>query len=127
MPSIHDDILDAALQAIKDIATATNLDLHICSQEPTTYTEAVTTYSLGDKNDVAMGTIGAGTPSGRQVPVTAITDGDVTATGTASHWALVDTNTSRLIATESLSSSQAVTSGNTFTLAEFDIVLPDPA
>jgi hypothetical protein len=33
---------------------------------------------------------------------------------------------SRLLATGSLTASQAVTSGNTFTLTSFDIGIPDP-
>ena len=41
--------------------------------------------------------------------------------------AIVDTSNSRLLVTGSLSTSQAVTSGNTFTLAAFDIEIPDPS
>ena len=50
--------------------------------------------------------------------------GAIDATGTASHWALVDTGNSRLFAAGALSASQAVTDGNTFTLSAFDIGIP---
>jgi hypothetical protein len=39
----------------------------------------------------------------------------------------VDTANSRLLATSSLTASQAVTSGNTFTLSSVAIGIPDPA
>jgi len=61
------------------------------------------------------------------VTIAAITDGAVTATGTATHYAIVDTVNSRLLATGSLSASQAVTNGNTFTLTSTTIGIPDPA
>jgi hypothetical protein len=63
---------------------------------------------------------------GREVEVAAISDGEVTGTGTASHWAITD-GSSVLIAAGALSASQAVTDGNTFTLAAFKIGIPDPA
>jgi hypothetical protein len=62
------------------------------------------------------------------VTIAAITDGSVTATGTATHYAIVDTSATyggpRLLATGSLSASQAVTSGNTFTLSSAVIGIP---
>lgn len=122
--SVFDDGLDAGLAAI---ATATNLDLHICSQEPTTYAEATSTYTLGDQQDVSITGPTDGDVSGRKVTVGAVTAGDVTGTGTATHVALVDTNSSALLITQALSSSQAVTSGNTFSLNAWDIEIPDPS
>jgi hypothetical protein len=59
------------------------------------------------------------------VVVTAITDGTVSGTGTAAYWAITKTSTSTLIATGSLTSSQAVTSGNTFTLDAINIAIRD--
>jgi len=101
--------------------------IFICSAEPTTYSEATSTYALGNKSWSAGGAFGspaAGSPNGRKVASTAITDGSVTGTNTATHWAVVDSANSRLLAVGSLSSSQAVTSGNVFTLGSFDIKLP---
>jgi len=77
---------------------ADNVDeIHVCSQQPTNYTEATATYSLG-KADVtgADFTEGAGSPSGRKLTVGAITvEGD--ANGTGNHLALVDSGNSALI------------------------------
>ena len=64
---------------------------------------------------------------GREVVVAAITDGSVTGTGTATHYAIVDTVNSRLLATSTLTASQSVTSGNTFTLSSVAVGIPDPA
>lgn len=123
MAFIADYVLDAALSKLDTEANR----LDITSQEATTYTEATSTYTLGNKTSLSIGAPGDRTPNGRKVTVAAITDGSVTGTGTATHWAIVDTANSRLLATGSLSSSQAVTDGNTFTLAAFDIGIPDAA
>ena len=123
MAYLNDDILDAALTELDD---ATHI--HICSQEPATYAEATSTYTLGNKNFGAgncFGSIANGDSSGRKIPSVAVTDGSVTGTGTATHWAAVDGT--RLLAAGALTSSQAVTSGNTFTLSSFDVTIPDPA
>lgn len=123
MAFIADYVLDAALAKLDTEANR----LDICSQEPTTYAEATSTYTLGNKTSLSVGAPADRSPSGRKVTVAAITDGSVTGTGTASHWAIVDTGNSRLLATGALSSSQAVTNGNTFTLGAFDIGIPDAA
>lgn len=122
MAFIADYVLDAALAKL---AEANRLD--ICSQEPTTYAEATTTYTLGNKTSLSVGAPTDRTPTGRKAVVAAITDGTVTGTGTATHYALSDTGNSRLLATGALSASQAVTSGNTFTTGAFDVGIPDAA
>jgi len=99
----------------------------VTSQEASTYAEANSTFAMGNSTSLSIGAPADRSGGGRKVAVAAITDGSVTATGTATHYALVDTNNSRLLATGSLTASQAVTSGNTFTLATFDIGIPDPA
>jgi len=99
----------------------------VTSQEASTYAEASSTYALGNSTSLSIGAPADRSGGGRKVAVASITDGSVTGTGTATHYALVDTNNSRLLATGALTASQAVTSGNTFTLATFDIGIPDPA
>lgn len=122
MAFIADYALDGLLAKVSE---ATRLD--ICSQEPTTYTEATTTYTLGNKTSISIGSAGDRSPDGRKVTVGAITGGSVTGTDDATHWAISDVSGTRLLATGALSSSQAVYSGNTFTLAAFDIGVPDAA
>lgn len=123
MPTVGDRVLDLGLNVLDTEAT----HLYITSAEATTFTQASSTNALGNKNfgaGAVTGSPAAGSPNGRKVTTAAITDGSVTATGTASHWAITDNANSRLLATGTLSATQAVTSGNTFTLGAFDIRLP---
>lgn len=123
MGFISDDVLDAGLAEI-----TTNGDkVVICSSEPTTYTEANSTYKLGEKTSGISFTGPAnGTPDGRKVSLDSFTDGNVTATGTATHYALLDTTGSRLLAVGDLSSSIAVTNGALFGFStDTDITLRD--
>lgn len=124
--NVADRVLDLGLNVLDTEAT----HIYICSAEPSTYTAATSTNALGNKNFGAGGVFGApaaGSPNGRKVSSTAVTDGSVTATGTATNWAVVDSANSRLLAVGSLAASQAVTSGNPFTLSSFDIRLPNQA
>ena len=124
MAFISDNVLDAAASYIS--ANGDRVD--ICSQEPATYTEATSTYTLGNETTVSYTGPANGDVSGRKITLDAITDGDVTGTGTATHWAISKTTaTTDLVVAQSLTSSQGVTSGNTFTLTAADIEFPDPA
>jgi len=121
MAYINDYVFDLALAYLD--TSGNRLD--ICSQEPATYAAATSTYTLGNKTGLSIGAPTDRSPNGRKVVVAAISDGTITGTATATHWAISDTGNSRLIATGALSASQAVTSGNTFTLAAFDIGIAD--
>lgn len=123
MPSISDYILDAALSKLDTEANA----IYICSTEPATYAAATTTAALGNSTAISISAPEDRAVGGRKVTVDAVTGGSVTATGTATHFAIVDTVNSRLLVTGSLTASQAVTTGNTFSLASFTIGIPDPA
>lgn len=121
MSYLHPDVLDNGLSVL-DTATTT---LHICSSEPANFA-GVAGVSLGNKTSLSIGAPENRTPNGRKVVVAAITTGgNVTGTGSASHWAIVDGT--RLLAANSLASAQSVTSGNSFTLPAFDIGIPNPA
>jgi len=119
---IHDNILDAALTQISTLTE----NLYICSAQPTTYAEAQTTYKLGTKATPAFGDLANGDVSGRKLPVTAITDGVVDASGTATWLALCDNSASLLLADQALNASKAIVTGSPFTLSTFDIEFPDP-
>jgi hypothetical protein len=119
-------IADYALDGlVAKLIEGTRID--ICSQEPTTYAEATSTYSKGNKTSVTAGAAADRTPNGRKTTVPATTGGSVTATATVTHWAWTDPANSRLLATGALAASQAVTSGNTFSLGSFDLGVPDAA
>lgn len=123
MPRLENPVYDAALQVLID--DGDRLDL--CSQEPTSYTEATSTYSLGNQTTITIGTIADGDVSGRKVTVSATTGGSIGTTGTATHYAISDTTGTQLLAAGELTTSQQVVSGNSFTTEAFDIEIPDPA
>ena len=123
MPYLNDDVLDNGLAYV--VSNGSRLD--ICSQQPANYTEATSTYTLGNKTSLTAGSLQNGASSGRRTVIPAITDGSVTGTGTATHWAYSKTSaTAALLAAQALSSSQAVTSGNSFSLDAISITFPDP-
>ena len=101
--------------------------IDVCSQEPTTYAEATSTYTLGNSTSLSGASPTDRSGGGREVVFAAITDGAITGTGTCTHYALVDTTNSRLLVTGSLSASQSVTNGNSFTGASFATGIPDPS
>jgi len=121
---LTDNALDNGVQYL----TTNGGALYICRAQPTTYAEATSTYALGNKNAPTVGSPQNGASSGRRVVISAITDGSITSTDTATHWALVKiTATTELLAAQALTSSQAVTTGNTFTTDAISITIPDPA
>ena len=122
MATLNDRVFDNGLTVLDTEANA----IHITSAGATDFAN-VSTVTLGNSTSLSIGAPADRAGGGREVTVAAITDGSVTGTGTATHYAIVDTINSRLLATGSLSASQAVTSGNTFTLSSVAIGIPDPA
>ena len=121
--SVNNLVLDAALDYIQDNGNR----LCVCSTEPTTYTEAITTYKL------AIGTIGSsdytdpadGDSSGRKLTVGSKANITVDATGTAAHVAIANATGSTLLYVTTCT-AQALTSGNTVTVPAWDIEIADP-
>ena len=120
MTYLNDEVLDQGL----DYFTTNGTRMDICSQEPTTYAEATSTYTLGNAT-VTTSTTVDGDTDGRKVVTSAVTNGSTTGTGTATHWALTD-GSSILLATKALSSSQAVTSGQVFSMDPVTLTKRDP-
>lgn len=123
MATLNDRVLDNGLTVLNTEASRVD----ICSQEPASYAEATSTYTLGSETSISISAPADASPNGRKVTLAAVSGASVTGTGTATHYAISDTGNSRLLATGSLSASQVVTSGNTFSLTASDIRIPDPA
>lgn len=123
MASLNDRVFDNGLTVLDTEANK----ILITSQEATTYTEANSTYALGNSTSLSIGAPQDRSGGGREVVVAAVSDGSVTGNGTATHYAIVDTVNTRLLATGGLTTSQVVTPGNTFSLGSFTIGIPDPA
>jgi hypothetical protein len=119
--SVANSVLDAALAKI---ATATTMTL--CSQQPTTRTEAITTYKLADVT-VDSGDFGSpadGDTSGRKMTVAAQSSVPVDATGDSNHVALCDGTELLYVTTHT---GQTLTSGNTANIGTWDVEIADPA
>lgn len=118
--SVNDLVLDGAFAVLDDATIMT-----VCSQEPTTRAQAVTTYALAD---VAMTpgtdfTKANGDVSGRKCTVAAKNAVPVDASGTATHIALCD-GTNLLYVTTC--TSQALTAGNTVNFPAWKVEIADP-
>ena len=122
MATLDNRVFDNGLTVLDTEANA----IHVTSAEATSFAN-VSSVTLGNSTSLSIGAPQDRSGGGREVVVAAITDGSVTGTGTATHYAIVDTVNSRLLATGSLTASQSVTSGNTFTLSSVAIGIPDPA
>ena len=128
MSKLSSYVIDNGLQVIDALADK----IFVCSQEPTTYSEATTTstYALGVKDfgsagGAINGTMSDATPTGRKIVTNAITGGSILTAGTVTAWALVDSAGSRLLATGEVTSF-AVTSG-TFDMNAVTITEPASA
>lgn len=123
---VPDAILDAMLDVIADAVDR----IDICSTQPTTYTEATSTYSLGNVTVTAGDgggdwTIANGDTSGRKLTLAQQTGVSIGSSGTAAH--IAGTNGTDTLYFVTTCTSQAVTSGNTATINTFDIELADAA
>jgi len=121
--SVHTDVLDQALNYIKNNATR----ISVCTTQPTTYTEAITTYKLAIKTISATDFTGpvAGDVNGRKLTSNAHTGVTVDSSGTALYIALSDSATSKLLAVTTCT-SQVLTSGNTTSIPAHDYEINNP-
>jgi hypothetical protein len=115
--------------ALTYIASATRVC--VCSAEPTTYTEAITTFMLAFTAMTAgIGgadyTAAAGSPSGRKLTMTAKSGIAITNGGTATHVALVSTGDTTLRAVTTCT-SQVLTAGGTVDIPSWTWTTQDPA
>ena len=115
---------DAVLDALLD-KVATGTILTVCSAEPTSRTDAVTTYKLADVTiDSADFAKANGDVSGRKVTIAQQDDVPVDSNGTATHVAICD-GTDLLYVTTC--TSQVLTAGNTVTVPAWKIEVSDPS
>lgn len=115
---------DAVLDALLD-KVATGTILTVCSAEPASRTEAVTTYKLADVTiDSGDFTKANGDVSGRKVTIAQQEDVPVDSNGTATHVAICNGSDLLYVTT---CTSQVLTSGNTVTVPAWKIEVSDPS
>ena len=119
MSTLSNSVLDGGL----DYLVAETTTLHICNTEPTTYSQATGSASLGSGSCSVTGP-SDGSPDGRHATVGAVTGGSVTATGTATHYALV--SGSELLATGDISPTRSVNAFDTFSSPSSTVTFRDP-
>lgn len=121
--TIHTDVLDQALNYLKNNTTR----ICICSAQPTTYTEAITTYKLVIKTVTSADFTGpaAGDTSGRKMTSNAQSGVTIDSSGTALFAAWADSSNTKLLFVTTCT-SQALTSGNTANIPAFDYEIGDP-
>lgn len=110
-------IHDGSLNLIKN---ATGMS--VCTTQPTTRTEAVTTYMLATTTPAFTGPA-TGSPDGRQVQMNQATSVSITNSGTALHVALTDGSNLLYVTT---CTSQALTAGGTVTIPAWTVTIRDP-
>lgn len=116
----NDAVMDAALDVV-----ATGIVMTVCNAQPTTRTEAVTTYKLADVTvDSGDFSKANGDINGRKLTVAQQTNVPVDTTGTATHVAICDGSDLLYVTT---CTSQLLTSGNTITFPAWDIEFADPS
>jgi hypothetical protein len=121
MASLNNDIYDKGLEQFNSKVTA----LHILSADPVLAWGNIATLSIGIKTGLIVPMPSIRAAGGREVVVPAISDGEVTVTERATHYALVDAINTKILASGQLA-GQDVTDGNPFTLTSFSIGIPAP-
>lgn len=126
MARIHPDVFDNGLSEF----TADTYKIYLISADPgdltagnnaTAHTAVTSTNALG--NESVTFTIADDSNDGRKATSTAINDANVSATGTAIAYAIVNTDDNKVLAVGDLT-NQALTANNTFDLAAVTITLP---
>lgn len=117
---------DATLDLMLNAGPAAATRVDICSTEPTNYTEATSTFTLGNVTvDGSDFSEAAGDTSGRKTILQEQTGVSIGTTGTALHLAFTDG--ASIFYCAITVTSQAVTSGNTATINAVDVLeLRDP-
>jgi hypothetical protein len=120
-PNFHDLVFDGALDVI---ATCVRVDA--CTTEPTTYTEATSTYTVGNYTLTAGAgggdwTIANGDTSGRKITLGAQSGNNGTGTGAADYLAFTRTSGGNVLVAVIDGDGDTINNGSPWTLAAVDV------
>ena len=115
----NDSVLDSLLDKV-----ATGTIMTVCNAQPTTRTEAVTTYKIADVVIDSADFAKSDGTSGRKVTIAQQENIDVDSTDTATHIAVCD-GTNLLYVTTC--TPQLLTSGNKVTFPAWTVQVSDPS
>lgn len=103
--------------------------LDLLAADPVLSYATVTTNTLGNDTATMTGAVTASSGTGVQAYFPAITAGTVTNDGTAGYWAITNGgsggSSDAVLASGALTTTQAVTSGNTFSLDRVSLFIRD--
>lgn len=109
------------------LAVVEGTDLHVCSAEPTTFTEATTTFNLATEASISGDYAKAnGDTSGRKNTLTVPTGTSISSTGTATHIAVTN-SVGSVLEIITTCTSQALTSGGTVDVSAWAHEILDPS
>lgn len=119
---VNDAVLDAAWAVIK---SATSGQITVCSSQPTTRSQAITSYALAATAFTSANFTGptSGSSGGRKLTVSAFNSVSVDSSGSAKHVALVS-GTALLYVTTC--TTQSLTSGNKVNIPSWKMEIGDP-
>lgn len=122
--SIHPNMLDAVWNYIKN--SADTITYTLCSSQPTTRTQAVTTNMLASTtlNKSTEITLANGDTSGRKATISAKNGITVTNSGTGTHVAICDATNLLFVTT---TTSQAVSAAGTVDIGSWKDEIADPS
>ena len=120
----HPDFIDGAFNLVK--TSADTITYTLCSTQPTTRTEAVTTYMLASTtlNKTTEVTLANGDTSGRKMTISAKAGVSVTNTGSGQHVAVCDATRLLFVTT---TTTQAVSAGGTVDIGSWKDEIAAPA
>lgn len=123
MSALGNNVLDNGLNHVTN-----NVEkLWLLSADPGLTWGNIATYALGYKSGPSIASPSDRGAGGREVVVSAITDGLSTADGTATHYALTDDSASDILVVGTLASPLSMTNGGVFATEAFAVGIPDPA
>ena len=117
----HDDVLRNGLEHVKNNADG----YYACSQQPTTYTEATSTYALATTNVSSVDFTWSSAASGEQLTCASKSGISINDDGGLTHVALVDSANSKLLIANT-TSSQQLYAGNQLNLPSWNMTSKDP-
>lgn len=119
MPYLNDLVLDNGL----DHARVNAQTIHACSAEPADYA-GVAAVSLGSTT-LVNAALSDRTGGGREVVCTPQSGATYDASGTVSHYAIVDDTGTTLLAANAVAAAKAVNAGDAIDLDAVEVAFPD--
>jgi len=121
--AVADAAIDIGPQGVKDLEPSPGLTLYVCTSQPTTQTEAATTFNLATQAlDAADLTVQNGATSGRRLTIAQKASISVATSGDAQHIAITDGTTVHLVTTCTLT---ALSDTGTVTVNTWDWEIAD--